>query len=554
MVKYQKWFVGLIWILIITIVIVFWATAYRFSYNFPYYDDFQNIIQFVYKYLKADGIWMKLSLLFEQNFEHRVLFAKLLTLFQYYFTGQVNIQWLIILGNLSLLGILFLFCKYFFRNQLALISLFSITCLLFQVQHYEDTISWATCSLQHAPCIFFSLLSFHIALNRGNLFLGAGLVLMALFTSANGLSSILIWLVIVFFTTQDRRKMVIPSLILVTLTLVHLTTLTIHSGSLVEHATSNIPVKFILLLSFAGQVADVNMIGHIAPSVILGAIFLTPLLIVCLQVVRGKYPPITALQWFCAAGIVTLLFVAFLIVFARGVEPDFIGYKMDRYKIYAAFFAVLAIGFYDPYWSVPRIGALMRFVIAGSSLVFCVGSYYAYYGNIVNYRNTIEANEYNFLWSKTIYYPIIYQDPTTASYMDFAQKSFFHKPPEINDLAFAEISWGNIKDSVIIEKMETKSTITFANSEWGDETGKTEALYAVAVDQSTTQPKYLFSIENHYGRAYKQFYISFSKPISPGFSCVIYKRKLNKGAYDIYLVEIKKGQVARALKMQTIII
>jgi hypothetical protein len=551
MATYQKWFAGIVWTTLAAVIFVFWSATFRFSYNFPYYDDFQNLIQFICNFIQADSALVKTKLLFEQNFEHRVVFAKLLTLLQYLITGQVSIKWLIFLGNLSLLGTVFIFARYLSKKQISLLALLTMTCLLFQAQHYEDTISWATCSLQHAPCLFFSLWSFHLALARRNAFASGSLALLALFTSANGLSTVVIWLGIVFLTSKDRKKIIVPAILSLSITLAHLLTLTIHSGSLVTHATSNVGHKFILLLSFAGQLADSNVIGQMGPSIVLGALFLSPLVVIMVKLISGRQGDISTLQWLCGAGIATLVFVAFLIVFARGTDPDYDGFKMDRYKIYAAFFGVFAVAFYDGYWPAVRFGNMSRLAFAGSALVFSMASYYAYYGSIVNYRKTILANQYNYKWSKAIYYPVIYFDPQTPLFMSFAKKNFFQEPPL---LPFSEIDWKMVQDSIPVRKMDNGETYDLSNTDWMDTTGPADMLYAVAVDPVSSRPKYLISADHHYQRAVKQFITTLTRPTSQGFSCVIFKKELAKGTYDIYLVPIKKGQVSRAFKLDTIIV
>jgi hypothetical protein len=549
----NKLFVSSLWTILFAIIAVFWLSVYHFSYDFPFYDDFENIVQFIFNYIQADGLQKKLSLLFEQNFEHRVIFAKLLTLFQYLITGHLNIKWLIILGNLSLPGVLFLFYQYVLKKQLSLPGFFALGCLLFQVQHYEDTISWATCSLQHAPCLFFSLCSFYLALNRKNLYASGALALLALFTSANGLSAIGIWLIIIYVTSTNRRKIILPALILSTVTAIHLLTMTIHSGSIREHVSSNIVPKLILLLSFAGQLLDSNVTGHILPSVVLGAIFLLPIAIVLVKLATRRFSDISQLQWFCVSGITTLLFVAFLIVFARGIDPDFHGYKMDRYKIYAAFFAILALGFYDGYWAAFRFGVMVRTVVTVMSFLFCIGTYYIYYGPIVQYKRAIEANQFNFLWSKTIYYPLIYNDRKTAEYLAFAQKNNLVNISS-NALPTSQAAWELKQDSLPVQKSEDKTTISIFNSEWMPEAGSYDAIYAVAIDSPTRQPRYLITIENTYQRAFKRFYTKFERPVAPGFGCTIYKPKMKRGPYDIHLVLSKNGQIVKSYALSKVAI
>ncbi|WP_233866821.1 hypothetical protein [Dyadobacter sp. CY323] len=544
-------FAGILWLTLIAVITFFWFSVFRFSYNFPYYDDFENIVKFIHDYSQTANIRAKLALLFEQNFEHRVIFSKSVTLLQYFTTGQVNIKWLIILGDLSLIGILCFFIQYHFKKQLSLPALLTVTCLLFQVQHYEDSISWATCALQHAPCIFFSLWSFYLALNRRNLYLSGSLALLALFTSANGLSSIAIWLIIVLVNTADRRKVALPALLLTVVTLVHILTLTIYSGSVLKHATSDIGPKFIFFLSFAGQIADPNMIGSMYPSVFLGALFTLPIVIAGIAILTKKTRSITSVQWFCAAGILTLMFVDFLIVFARGTDADAYGYRMDRYKIYAAFFAALSIGFYDGYLNSLKYSMLPRLGIAASAFVFCLCSYYIYYGSMVSYQKTIEANHYNFLWSKTIYYPAIYWDGATGEYMPDASSTYLKNAVNAQDLNPAGMEWDNLSDSVKVTASENSSYISLSNADWQSQYAP-EKLYAIAIESGSRQPRYLFSVESEYQRAVKIFVTTLNKPLSPGFNCRIYKTKLKPGNYDIYLLPIKKGRIIRPYKLRRI--
>jgi hypothetical protein len=536
-----------IWIILITVVASFWFSVFSFAFNFPFYDDFENIVQFIHQLRQSNGIVPKMVLLFNQNFEHRVLFSKLITLSQYLLTGQVNIKWLIVVGDLSLLGIAGLFYTGYRNGKLSLPALLAICCLLFQIQHYEDTISWATCSLQHAPCIFFSLWSFYLAFRKNKLYTSALLAVIALFTSANGLAAIFIWIIIAWTGNPNRRNALWPTLLLGTVTLIHLVTLTIHSGSLFDHAGSNIGPKFVLLLSFAGQVADSDLFDR-TYSVILGIITTFPILIAAVQLIRRKPKAISHLQWTCVSGICALLFVGFLIVFARGAEPDETGYQMDRYKIYAALFVVLAVGFYDAYWGRFKVGFLARSVLAGIALLFCASTYYLYYGDVRNYRSAIEANQFNFKWSRQIYYPLIYQDSLSKEYLEEAQKSYLKNTIPSPDAPVLQIDWKNIVDSLIVQRSEDAESIALRNGTFREANGY-DQLYVAALRAGDLLPQYLMKVENGYHPALRQYLTSLVRPVSDGFGCLIFKKKMKQGMYDIRLVSLKKGRAARVYKL-----
>lgn len=547
MTAYYKLYKSVIWIILFAVITVFWSSVFTLSFNFPFYDDFENIVQFILRFRESNGVRDKLVLLFEQNFEHRVLFSKLITLLQYALTGQVNIRWLIVLGNISLLGIAALFYIFYREQKLSLPALLAICCLLFQVQHYEDTISWATCSLQHAPCIFFSLASFHLAFKRERPYASATLALLALFSSANGLAAIVIWLVITWLVFPQRKSVVWPTVLLVGITAVHLATLTIHSGSLVRNSFSNVLPKSLLLFSFSGQLADPQLFGKTS-SILLGVCTTLPLIILFTQMVRRKQRTISHLQWLCAAGIAALLFVGFLIVFARGEEPDHTGYQMGRYKIYAALFGVLAIGFYDGYADRFKTGVWLRHFVTAGTVVFCASTYYLYYGDIRYYRSAIEANQYNFLWSKRIYYPLIYQDSLSKQYLLEAQKNTLRNTIPSPDAPLLHINWKNTAASLNVYQSDDPAVINLKNETFHEREGY-DQLFVAALEKDS--PKYLFKVENDYPNAVRSFLTTFKRPASPGFRCQIFKNKMKEGIYDLRLVSIKKGRKARVYHLLT---
>ncbi|MHA4740968.1 hypothetical protein [Dyadobacter sp. MSC1_007] len=543
MTTFYKLYTLFLWTTLVIVIAVFGLVVFRYAFNFPFYDDFENIVLFIHKFTTTNSLANRVALLFEQNFEHRVLFSRVVTLTQFLLTGQVNIKWLIIIGDLSLIGVLWLFYTYQKTARLSLPVLLAIGCLLFQLQTYEDTISWATCSLQHAPCIFFSLWSFHLALHRRSLYASGALALLALFTSANGLAAIAIWLFIVSITTVERRKVLLPAAILIALTILHITTLTIHSGSVFSHVTSNIGPKFVLLLSFAGQLADPNLTPSFF-SIILGALFVLPLPLAIFQSLFVRSRSVSILQWLCIAGLSCLLFVAFLIVFARGSEPDPGGYKMDRYKIYAAFFGVFAVAFYDGYLPSSFKATVARNVAACTCLLFCLTSYYSYYVQLVNYQSSIEANQFNFLWSRRIQYPLIYQDQDTKVYLAPAQASFLSKTLPEAGHPLLTAHWESTKDSLIVEKTEGGDVISLSQNSF-HEKGGYDKLFVAAINKSDKMPAYLFKVEGNYPSGVKHFLNTFSRPVDPGFRSLVFKHKMRQGEYEILLVSLKKGRAAR---------
>ena len=535
--KYTSIFHAFVWIAIVGLIALFGYFVYIFAYNYPYYDDFDNLILFLSEYIRSDGISGKIMLLFEQNFEHRVIFAKVLTLLYYKIAGEIDIKALILLGDLSLAGVFIFFVLLKRDRKLSLLSLFAIACLLFQLQHYEDSISWATCSLQHAPCIFFSLWSFYLAIFRKKFPLSAILAVVALFTSANGMMTILIWLIIFYSSAKLSLSRIGLSLAVISVTLIHLLTLKMYSGSVLGNFTSNFFPKCILLLSFAGQLADSKVVGHDAPGIVLGTLFLIPFVIAAFKLAVGRGEDISQLQWFCLAGLTSVLFVGFLITFARGTEPDHFGYKLDRYKIYAAFFGVFAIGFYDQYWNHLFWGKLVRFSIASIAFVFCLSSYYLYADKTKNYRNDIMTNQINYAWNKGTYFPIVFRNNLSAADFDFCLRTFFFPKPDPVEKSLKTIEWNKVTKTINFSKSDDNKVLKLTNTDLKMDTGSgASQLFVVATMPDRGQPKYIFPINNTYKRSVRHFFTSFRKLPMDGFDVTIFKEKIESADYQLNLV------------------
>ncbi|MCF0058459.1 hypothetical protein [Dyadobacter sp. CY356] len=542
--KYYSFFKVIVWIAIGNVIALFGYFVYIFAYNFPFYDDYDNLILFLSEYIKSDGISRKIMLLFEQNFEHRVIFAKVLTLLYYKITGEIDIKGLIMLGDLSLIGVFIFFVLLKRDKKLSLLSLFAIACVLFQLQHYEDSISWATCSLQHAPCIFFSLWSFYLAIFRKKFPLSAILAVLALFTSANGMMTILIWLIIFYSSAKLSLSRIGLSLAVISITLIHLMTLKMYSGSVLGNFTSNFFPKCILLISFAGQLADSKVVGHEAPCIILGTLFLFPFVIAAIKLALGKGKDISQLQWFCLAGLTSVLFVGFLITFARGTEPDHFGFKLDRYKIYSAFFGVFAIGFYDQYWNHLFLGKLVRLSLASIAFVFCLSSYYLYADKTENYRNDIMTNQINYAWNKSTYFPIVFRNNLSASDFDFCLRTFFFPKPDPVEKSVKSIEWEKVTKLINVSKSDDNKVLKLKNTDLKMDTGSgISRLFVVATATDQEQPKYIFPVNNTYKRSFRHFYTSFRKIPMDGFDVTIFKEKIENADYKLHLVYFVNNKI-----------
>jgi hypothetical protein len=169
-------------------IVCFTLLLLTYAVNVPWMDDIDAFLSFIVGYIDADTTAEKVNWLLRPNNEHRILTAKIITLFMYTLTGQVNFRWLILAGYLFLLGILWLFYRVFKTLNLPLLAFVPIPFFLLQPQYYLTSI-WAITGLQHQVVVCLVLTALYMLANgRSNRFAAAtGVQLLASLSMSNGL-------------------------------------------------------------------------------------------------------------------------------------------------------------------------------------------------------------------------------------------------------------------------------------------------------------------------------------------------------------------------------
>ncbi len=183
------------WGILLTIPIgIYYLTIYKNAYNFPYEDDFNSSLSFVTEFIFGGlGLWDKLKLVFSQYNEHRIMFNRLVFLADYWLAGNLNFRHLILIGNLSLLIVCFLFGRVAFRTfplHYRLLYLLPVSYSLFSFQYWELS-TWSMAALQNLCVVPFALFSLHSLSKPGrkSFMLACGAAILATYTSGNGLFS-----------------------------------------------------------------------------------------------------------------------------------------------------------------------------------------------------------------------------------------------------------------------------------------------------------------------------------------------------------------------------
>ncbi|MFD1816092.1 hypothetical protein SAMN04515674_112125 [Pseudarcicella hirudinis] len=187
-------------------ILIFIAFLITFSINVPWMDDMDAFPDFLGRFLKADNWDEKWWLLFKPNNEHRIVYAKLMNLWWYFVTGELNMKLIMIFGNITLLGILWLFWRVLKEQNIPLKYFLPIPLLLLHPQYYLISL-WSITGHQYQPVIFFGLLGiFLLTRNTITTFIFAVLVIIFdSFTMSNGL---FFWFVgIIILLLQGRIRL-----------------------------------------------------------------------------------------------------------------------------------------------------------------------------------------------------------------------------------------------------------------------------------------------------------------------------------------------------------
>jgi len=172
-------------------IIAFYTLLCVYMRNVPIMDDYHAIMEFVLILKRTPGFGSKLLwVLAAQHNDYKFVFLNLVVIGQWLVTGRINFIFLILIGNVMQLGILWIYWKHSFttENLSRRILLFlPVVFLLMQLNGVEN-LDWAITDMEKIPAILFSFISLHWLLKHGrhHFALACGFAVLAYFASANG--------------------------------------------------------------------------------------------------------------------------------------------------------------------------------------------------------------------------------------------------------------------------------------------------------------------------------------------------------------------------------
>lgn len=169
-------------------IIAFFIIIGRSAVNIPIGDDFYCVLLFVQQFQDSPGYAEKLYLLFDQWVEHRIFYSRLVALISFWLTSQVNFLFMIWIGNLSLIGILFFFSRAFRRLDLSAYFLLPVVLTVLSPVMYEGNL-WAGASTVYMPvCLMgYVTIGLLVAGSRQDVLIALFIALLATFSFGNGM-------------------------------------------------------------------------------------------------------------------------------------------------------------------------------------------------------------------------------------------------------------------------------------------------------------------------------------------------------------------------------
>ena len=147
-------------------IVAFYSLLFLNAVNIPINDDYETILGFSCKYADANSWSKKYILLTQFYWESRLITTRLLVLLENFLLGHIDIKWLILSTNLSLL----ITAKYLIgavKNKSGReYIILCIVLLLFNLGYY-DAVFWANDAIHYQFTVLFLSICFYWLMDMG---------------------------------------------------------------------------------------------------------------------------------------------------------------------------------------------------------------------------------------------------------------------------------------------------------------------------------------------------------------------------------------------------
>ena len=427
-----------LWLSLVAIIVLFCLFIGYFAVNLPQGDDFDLILHFLTNYLtNAHTLYDKWSLLTAQFVEHRLFYTRFVVLGQYLLTGSVSFYLIILIGNLSLAGILYIVYRQLRGANLPVHFLLPAALIIFQPSYSFDGVLWPAATLAYNSVAFFAILTIHWLstskpVNLGLAILGA---LLCTYTFGNGM---LIWGVgLMLLCLQKRWKDTafwVGAIALI---------MGFYFSNYVHYQSRNNPLSHLLehplyviinFFVFTGSALNwseqwpKNLASDDYWSIIAGILITCLYLFLLYKVLVSflhKSPDtdktLSRYRIFIV-GVLTFIILTGLLLTTARVHRDDILMHINRYRVHSVVVLVVSYMYLIPWLQSKQRGFL---VVTSLTLFFAVLSYFSFYNIFDFYKRNFTAGQFN--WQQNSEW-FIYRD---TAYWEGASKLVLNEAKKV---------------------------------------------------------------------------------------------------------------------------
>lgn len=539
------WFPLIGWLCLLLPILFFGISWYSYAISIPKWDD-HALRAFLFYSDQEASLTGKIYQLFRQHNEHRIVYDRLITKLDYWLFNQLSYTHLMVVGNLSLVGLLLLFIAIVHRAGRPILYAAPVSLLLFNLSQWENMF-WGMAALQNFSIVLWVLATFYFLSYTRQLGLAFMLAVLATITSGNGL---LVWPLSIFILAlrlgdyPDRKRGI---------------------RQLIAWIAGSV---FVLALYFTGFEKPVN-IAYVQPGaidllkgwfavmgasaeaipvsaslkvcvLIGGLLALTTFVITLGTIVRywrsikdsscyvfssahrptHSWPPILLFFWSCIAFLVgTTLIVAWA---RTGFGADLL--ITSRYKMYSlTMLAVLYVYLVVILNNRLAIWTLVSGFIGG--LGFVVISYLTFLNETIWWRHWLTTNQFN--WTYLTNKADVTFDPITQQYTPAVTAFYESALPVI---------FGTTQQSPIrLGVNKTAEGFSVYNTTMASEGLKDEGNYLVARSSKRT---YLFPVWQNQQSIFRAAFLP-SRLFVKGFKADITASEMQPDTYQLFVLSVE---------------
>lgn len=407
--RISGWAGKVLYLVVSLVILVFFLFNCKYTYDFPYLDDFDTPVNFLRRLIKNNGIQEKLKIFFEFHSDHRLFNLRVEVLIYYLLFGYINLHTITFINNLFILFSFLIVVKFLNRGAFTPLIVLILALFLFS-NSYFTAINWAHVSANYGPVVFFSIAGLLLFEKNGSIS-GVKLSLIfifcsiALFSFGNGIISFFSYILLLIYFKHYRKALIFAGF---TLLIIGVFFIDYQRATYLEEVhwgVEGLLAKMLGFIRLVGAFSFINDDWTVIPTVTGTVILAVTLLLFYLSFFKKEEKKTNNVYLWA----VYIFFLGTLLAIAHGRINNFNELKeafVDRYRFYSLFALITFVSILFNtinFRTIRYIGFLMVF----AALSFNIYSYLAVHKVAYNnyYKKLLVCTENNFInFKRGVYY------------------------------------------------------------------------------------------------------------------------------------------------------